>query len=48
MKLGNPNGAEALRQAGKGGGTLQDTVGRNADARSQGLAPLIDAIRADG
>jgi DNA invertase Pin-like site-specific DNA recombinase len=31
VKLGNPNGAAALRRAGKGGAALRETVRQNAD-----------------
>ncbi len=48
LKLGNPNGAAALRRAGKGGDALRRTVRANADAFARDLAPVLDAIRADG
>ena len=48
VKLGNPNGAAALRRAGKGGDALRATVSANADEFAQSLAPVVDAIRADG
>ena len=48
VKLGNPNGAEALRRAGKGGEALREAVSRNADAFAQDLAPVIEDIRAAG
>lgn len=48
VKLGNPNGAAALRRAGKGGTALQETVARNADAFARALAPTVAAIRAEG
>ncbi len=48
VKLGNPNGAAALRRAGKGGLALQDTVRRNADAFAEDLRDVVAAIRADG
>lgn len=48
VKLGNPNGAAALRQAGKGGTALQETVRRNADAFAEDLRDVIMAIRAEG
>ena len=48
VRLGNPNGAAALRRAGKGGRALRETVRRNADDFARDLAPVIDAIRADG
>jgi DNA invertase Pin-like site-specific DNA recombinase len=48
VKLGNPNGAAALRRAGKGGEALREAVSANADRFAQGLAPVIEAIRAEG
>lgn len=47
-KLGNPNGAAALRRAGKGGAPLRRAVSRNADAFASGLAPVIDDLRSRG
>lgn len=48
VKLGNPNGAAALRRAGKGGAALRAAVARNADDLAEGLAPVIDGLRSDG
>ncbi|WP_339950728.1 recombinase family protein [uncultured Albimonas sp.] len=48
VQLGNPNGAVALRQAADGGASLRRTVSENADAFAQDLAPVIEAIRAEG
>ena len=48
MKLGNPNGAKALRRAGKGGAPLREAIARNADLHEQDLAPVIEDIRAGG
>jgi DNA invertase Pin-like site-specific DNA recombinase len=48
VKLGNPNGAAALRRAGKGGTALRATVTTNADAFAQTLSTVIEDIRADG
>ena len=48
MKLGNPNGAAALRRAGKGGAALQATVRKNADAFAAELAPVLSEIHAAG
>lgn len=48
IKLGNPNGAAALRRAGLGGAPLQAAVRRNADAFAAELAPVIAEIRAGG
>lgn len=47
-RLGNPNGAAALRRAGKGGSALRATVAQNADRHAQDLAPVIADIRAAG
>jgi DNA invertase Pin-like site-specific DNA recombinase len=47
-KLGNPNGAAALRRAGKGGTALQATVKANANRFAQDLAPVIADIQAQG
>ena len=48
MKLGNPNGAAALRRAGKGGAALREAVARNADDYARDLAPVVEDIRAAG
>ena len=48
VKLGNPNGAAALRRSSDGGAALRRTVSENADAFAQDLAPVIEAIRAEG
>jgi DNA invertase Pin-like site-specific DNA recombinase len=48
VKLGNPNGAAALRRAGKGGAALQATVRNNADAFAAELAPVVAEIREAG
>lgn len=47
-KLGNPNGAAALRRAGKGAVALRAAVSANADARAQDLAQVVADIRASG
>lgn len=47
-KLGNPNGAAALRRAGKGGVALRTTVATNADANARRLTPVVEAIRDAG
>lgn len=46
VKLGNPNGAEALRRAGKGGVALRKTVSANAKAFASDLAAVVTDIRA--
>jgi len=48
VKLGNPNGAAALRRAGKGGAALRAAVSRNADDYARDLAPVLQDIRAAG
>lgn len=45
VKLGNPNGAAAVRRAGKGGVALQMAVAANADTFAAELAPVIADIR---
>lgn len=44
-KLGNPNGAAALKRAGKGGTALRATVVANADRFAQDVKPVIDDLR---
>jgi DNA invertase Pin-like site-specific DNA recombinase len=48
VKLGNPNGAESLRRAGKGGAALRAAVSANAAAFAADLAPVLADIRATG
>ena len=48
VKLGNPNGAEALRRAGKGAVALRRAVSANAAQFAAGLAPVLVDIRAEG
>ena len=48
MRLGNPNGAAALRRAGKGGAPLRAAIACNADRHAQDLAPVVDDIRCGG
>ena len=48
MKLGNPNGAAALRRAGKGAAALRAAVSANADRFAEGLAPVLADIRTAG
>ena len=47
-RLGNPNGAAALRRAGKGNGAAVTTVKASADSHAANLAPVIAALRAEG
>ena len=48
VKLGNPNGATALRRAGKGGAVLRAAVTINARMFAAELAPLVIILRAEG
>ena len=48
VKLGNPNGAAALRRCGDNGTALRKTVITNADSFARDLQPLIKTIRAQG
>lgn len=48
VRLGNPNGAAALRRAGKGGAALRATVSANADCFAADLAGVVADIRAAG
>jgi DNA invertase Pin-like site-specific DNA recombinase len=47
-RLGNPNGAAALRKAGKGNGAAVEAVRVNAAERATDYAPVIANIRASG
>jgi hypothetical protein len=48
VRLGNPNGAAALRRSGKGGAPLRAAIARNADRHARDLAPVVDDIRSGG
>lgn len=48
VKSGNPNGAESLRRAGKGGAALRAAVSANAVAFAADVAPVLADIRAAG
>lgn len=47
-ELGNPNGARALRKAGKGNGAAVKRIKSDAESRAAELAPIIGDIRASG
>jgi DNA invertase Pin-like site-specific DNA recombinase len=47
VKLGNPDGAAALRRAGKGGVTLRENVAQNANEFAEDLVLVVDTIRAE-
>ena len=48
VRLGNPNGIEAIRRAGKGGAPLRAAIARNAERHARDLAPVVEDIRAGG
>jgi hypothetical protein len=48
VRLGNPNGAAALRRSGKGGAPLRAAITKNADRHALDLAPVVEDIRAGG
>jgi DNA invertase Pin-like site-specific DNA recombinase len=48
VKLGNPNGAAALRRAGKGGVALREAVARNTEAHARDLAPVLEELQSQG
>ena len=49
VKLGNhPNGAAALRRAGRGGQPLREAIARNADRHAEDLRAVVDDVRAGG
>lgn len=46
--LGNPNGAAALRRAGKGNGAGVQAAVAKADTHAANLGPVVAAMRAEG
>lgn len=48
VKLGNPNGAEALRRAGKGNKASVSAIIGNADRFAEGLRETVKVIRQGG
>lgn len=46
--LGNPNGAEALRRAGKGNEAALAAIRSQADRHADDIAPIIRHLRAEG
>ncbi len=48
VKLGNPNGAAALRRAGEGGVALRAAIAANAERHAGDLAQVVADIRAGG
>ena len=47
-RLGNPNGAAALRRAGRGNRAGVRAVQQKADQHALDLAPIVDQLRAEG
>ena len=47
-KLGNPNGAAALRRAGKGNVAGIRAIQANADRHAADLAPVVTTLRSEG
>lgn len=48
VKLGNPNGAAAIRRAGKGNAASLEAIKQGADRHAADLAPIVADIRAAG
>jgi DNA invertase Pin-like site-specific DNA recombinase len=48
VKLGNPNGAEALRRAGKGNAASVGVIKAKAAERAGDLRPVLDGLRGEG
>ena len=48
VKLGNPNGAAALLRANKGNGASVAAIKEAADQHAKALAPVIEALKAEG
>lgn len=47
-RLGNPNGAAALRRAAKGNAASLQSIKGNADSFARDLSPVIDRLRSEG
>lgn len=47
-KLGNPNGAKALRRAGKGNSAAVEAIRDTADRHAADLAPVIEHLQSEG
>lgn len=48
VKLGNPNGAAALRRAGKGNAASLKAIKRNANRAAREMAPVVAELRSQG
>jgi DNA invertase Pin-like site-specific DNA recombinase len=47
-RLGNPNGAAALRRAAKGNSASLRVISAKADRHARNLMPIIEALRSEG
>lgn len=47
-RLGNPNGAAALRRAAKGNAAAVAALKAGADAHARDVAPIVERLRAEG
>jgi len=48
VRLGNPNGAGALRRAGKGNQAALEAIREAADRHAADLAPIVQHLRSEG
>lgn len=48
QRLGNPNGAAAIRRAGKGNDSAMGAVRANATKRAEEMRPIVEDMRARG
>jgi len=48
VRLGNPNGAAALKRAGRGNAASVQAIRHAADTHARNLKPVLDALAADG
>lgn len=47
-RLGNPNGAAALRKAGRGNAASVEAIKANADSHAEQLRPVVDQLTQEG
>lgn len=48
QRLGNPNGAAAIRRAGKGNDSAMEAVRANATKRAEEMRPIVEDMRSRG
>jgi DNA invertase Pin-like site-specific DNA recombinase len=48
QKLGNPNGAAALRRAAKGNTAALSAINKKADSHAANLRPVIESLKSEG